>query len=255
MRALSAVMLAAIAIGVLGARADADAEATRLLASVDASATISLKTEGGQSVTTLAPGEYEIAVTDSTPDHNFHLTGPGGVDRATTVLGQETPTWSVTLVEGHYTYRCDPHEAVMNGHFMVASTTSPPPPSPGPPPPEPQPPGPPPPGPPPPGPPPPPPPPIEHPPPLATPAASLTRLSARIAPGRVIVASVVASAPARATMELRRGPRTIQSKRLALKAGRNVIRMKMRRTIGPGRYLLVVRTTAGRRVSHLLRLR
>jgi hypothetical protein len=76
-----------------------------------------------------------------------------------------------------------------------------------------------------------------------------------MAPGRVVVASLTASAPTRATMELRRGPRIVQSKRVALKAGRNVVRMQIRRTVRPGRYLLVLRTTAGRRVSHLLRLR
>jgi hypothetical protein len=76
-----------------------------------------------------------------------------------------------------------------------------------------------------------------------------------MAPSRVVVASLTASAAAPATMELRRGQRVVQSKRLALKAGRNVVRMQVRRSVRPGRYLLVVRTTAGRRASHLLRLR
>ena len=243
MRVLVAVTLAAVAIGVLGARADADSEATRLLGTVDSTATIALKTESGAPVTTLTPGDYDVAVTDSTSFHNFHLTGPGGIDRATTVPGEETVTWSLTLVEGEYSYVCDPHAPYMNGKFTVAAAAPPPPPQPPPP------------GPPP-TPPPPPPPPIEHPPPVSrTPAAALSRLSVRMAPGRVVVASLTASAPTRATIELRRGPRIVQSKRAALKAGRNVVRMQIRRTVRPGRYLLVLRTTAGRRVSHLLRLR
>jgi plastocyanin len=248
MRVLVAVTLAAVAIGVLGARADADSEATRLLGTVDSTATIALKTESGGAVTTLAPGDYDIAITDSTAFHNFHLTGPGGINKATTVPGEETETWSLTLVEGEYSYVCDPHAPYMNGKFTV-SAASPPPPQPPPPP------GPPP-GPPPTPPPAPPPPPIEHPPPVArTPAAALSRLSVRVMPGRILVATLRASAPTRAVLELRRAGRTVQSKRAQLAAGRNVIRMQIRAGVRAGRYVLVVRTSAGRRVSHSLRLR
>jgi plastocyanin len=249
MRALVAVTLAAVSLGLLGSRAGADAQATRLIGTVDSYAQIGLTQENGAPVTTIPPGDYEIEVRDTATLHNFHLTGPG-VDRATSVQGTETVTWSLTLANGAYHYQCDPHQLTMFGNFTVAA--SPPPPPPGPPPPGPPPPQPPPPAPPPPG--PPPPPPISPPPPLQ-PAATVRKLSVRMAPGRVVVASLTASAPTRATMELRRGPRIVQSKRVALKAGRNVVRMQIRRTVRPGRYLLVLRTTAGRRVSHLLRLR
>jgi hypothetical protein len=261
MRVLIAVTLAAVAIGVLGARADADAEATGLVGTVDDAANITLEHGDGTPVTILAPGEYELEVTDSTSSHNFHLTGPGGIDESTTISGQETVTWPLALAEGDYHYVCDAH-AFMSGHFTVVGS-SPPPPPPGPPPPGPPPPGPPPPGPPPPPSPPPPtpppappppPPPIQHPPPLAPPAA-LTRLSVRVAPGRVVVASVHAAAPTRASMELRRAARRVQSKRVSLTTGRNVLRMRIRRGVRAGQYLLVVRTTAGRALSHRLRLR
>lgn len=244
MRVFVAVTLAAVAIGALGARADADAEATKLVGSVDATATISLEHENGTPVTTLSPGSYDIEVTDSTPVHNFHLTGPGGVEKSTTIAGQESVTWSLTLAEGAYHYICDAHPN-MFGHFSVVGPSPPPPPPPGPPPPGP---------PPPPEPPPPaptPPPPIQHPPPLA----SLSRLSVRVAPGRVVVASVHAGAPTGASMELRRGARRLQSKRASLATGRNVLRMRIRRDVRAGRYVLVVRTTAGRALSHRLRLR
>jgi hypothetical protein len=250
MRVLLAVTLAAVAIGVLGARASADAQATRLVGTVDDTATITLEKDGTP-VTTLPPGEYELEVTDSTSSHNFHLTGPGGVDESTTIAGQESVTWPLTLAEGDYHYVCDAH-GFMAGHFTVPGSSPPPPPPPGPPPPGPPPPAPPPP---PPGPPPvPPPPPIQHPSPLA-PAASLSRLTVRVLPGRVVVASVHATAPVRALMELRRGARRVQSKRASLTTGRNVLRMRVRRGVAAGRYVLVVRTAAGRALSHRLRLR
>jgi plastocyanin len=242
MRALVAVTVAAVSLGLLGSRAGADAQATRLIGTVDSSSQIRLTYENGTPVTTIPPGDYELEVRDTATAHNFHLTGPG-VDRATAVLETETVTWSLTLANGAYHYQCDPHASVMFGDFTVAASPPPPlPPPPGPPPPQPPPPA-------------PPPPPPSTPPPAIRPTATVGKLSVRMAPSRVVVASLTASAAAPATMELRRGQRVVQSKRLALKAGRNVVRMQVRRSVRPGRYLLVVRTTAGRRASHLLRLR
>jgi plastocyanin len=249
MRALVAVTLAAVSVGLLGARADAGAQATRLIGTVNSAMQIGLTDENGAPVTTIPPGDYEIEVRDTATFHNFHLTGPG-VDKATSVTGTETVTWSLTLADGAYHFQCDPHYYAMYGDFTVG--TAPPPPPPGPPPPAPPPPLPPP-APPPPG--PPPPPPTAPPPPPRAPAATVGKLSVRMAPGRVVVASLTSSAPARATMELRRKARIVQSKKVALKAGRNTVRMRIRAGVPPGRYLLVLRTTTGRRVSHLLRLR
>jgi hypothetical protein len=77
----------------------------------------------------------------------------------------------------------------------------------------------------------------------------------RVGPGRVVVATVHAAAPTRGSLELRRAARRIQVRRVALRSGRNVLRMQIRRGVRPGRYVLVVRTSAGRAVSTRLRLR
>ena len=55
-----------------------------LLASVGPGFDISLTTEDGEDVTTLAPGTYTIEVNDQSNAHNFHLSGTG-VDVATEV--------------------------------------------------------------------------------------------------------------------------------------------------------------------------
>lgn len=115
-RALLALLVAA-AFGLPGAaRAD---EAT-LIATVGDDATITLTTSSGAPVTRLAPGTYRILVRDRTAAHNFRLRGPG-VDRATSVGGTGDAEWTVTLVDGVYTYLCDPHASTMRGRFTVGT--------------------------------------------------------------------------------------------------------------------------------------
>ncbi len=67
----------------------------------------------------LAPGDYTIAVNDQSSAHNFHLTGPGGVDVATDVTAEGEESLDVTLEAGEYTFVCDPHAATMKGSFTV----------------------------------------------------------------------------------------------------------------------------------------
>ncbi len=67
----------------------------------------------------LTAGDYTIAVDDLSPEHNFHLTGPGGVDVATDVGGEGEESFEVTLEPGEYTFLCDPHAAQMRGTFTV----------------------------------------------------------------------------------------------------------------------------------------
>lgn len=67
----------------------------------------------------LAPGDYTIVVDDKSSAHNFHLTGPGGVDVATDVAGEGEESFDVTLEAGEYTFVCDPHAATMKGSFTV----------------------------------------------------------------------------------------------------------------------------------------
>lgn len=81
---------------------------------------ISIKNSAGVGITRIPPGSYSIEVRDLSPDHNFHLRGPG-VDRATTVPGTGTTTWDVTLVAGTYAFNCDAHPANMKGSFRVGA--------------------------------------------------------------------------------------------------------------------------------------
>jgi len=87
---------------------------------------ISLKDASGAKVTHLDAGTYTINVHDESPEHNFHLTGPG-VDRATVVENTGDETWTVTFADGLYRFQCDPHAGIMNGRFAVGTAQLPPP--------------------------------------------------------------------------------------------------------------------------------
>ncbi len=67
----------------------------------------------------LTAGDYTIAVNDQSSAHNFHLTGPGGVDVATDVSAEGEESFDVTLEAGEYTFVCDPHASQMKGSFTV----------------------------------------------------------------------------------------------------------------------------------------
>lgn len=73
----------------------------------------------GQPATSLPAGTYTIDVSDFSEMHNFHLTGPGGVEQSTPVSAVTDTTWQVTLTPGTYTFVCDPHPS-MTGGFTVA---------------------------------------------------------------------------------------------------------------------------------------
>lgn len=80
---------------------------------------ITMTNAAGVKVTRVPAGTYSIQVSDLSPDHSFHLSGPGGVDKATDIAGTGTVTWSVTLVDGKYTYLCDAHPGTMRGTLNV----------------------------------------------------------------------------------------------------------------------------------------
>lgn len=105
---------------------------TRLIAEVglNDAFVISLRTASGGSVDNIPAGAYEIEVRDHSTMHNFHLSGPGGVNQATTEAFVGTVTWTVTLQDGRYTFLCDPHPTQMRGSFTVGIPTPPPPPPP-----------------------------------------------------------------------------------------------------------------------------
>src|SRR5262245_49943711 len=90
-----------------------------LYASVGPGFEISLTTEDGEDVTSLAPGSYKIEVDDKSDQHNFHLTGPG-VDVKTEVSEVTKVDWDVELEDGTYEFVCDPHASSMNGSFDVS---------------------------------------------------------------------------------------------------------------------------------------
>jgi plastocyanin len=87
---------------------------TSLNGSVGPGFTISLDGTDG-----LSAGDYTLVVNDQSPEHNFHLTGPGGVDVATDVSAEGEESFDVTLEPGEYSFVCDPHAAQMNGSFTV----------------------------------------------------------------------------------------------------------------------------------------
>jgi plastocyanin len=80
--------------------------------------TITLK-KGTTKVTKLKAGTYVIKVSDKSGAHNFHLTGPG-VNKKTSVGGQGSSTWKLTLKKGTYRFVCDPHASFMKGSFTVS---------------------------------------------------------------------------------------------------------------------------------------
>jgi len=82
---------------------------------------ISLRDASGNAVTQLAPGTYDIAVSDRSESHNFHLKGPG-VDMSTPIGSKQETTWTVTIGEGRYTYVCDAHSQ-MRGYFLAGAIT------------------------------------------------------------------------------------------------------------------------------------
>lgn len=107
----------AVLVAAAVAAAGASAKTPVLKGSVTNAFKIYLK-QGSKTVKTLKAGTYKIVVSDPTPAHNFHLTGPG-VNKSTSVSGTGTYTWTVKLKKGAYKYVCDPHASFMKGSFTV----------------------------------------------------------------------------------------------------------------------------------------
>ena len=60
-------------------------------------------------------GNYRVRFIDESPQHNFHLTGPGGTDYSTGVEEQgldEVRPFALPL-EGVYRFQCDAHRDLM----------------------------------------------------------------------------------------------------------------------------------------------
>ena len=126
-RTLLITVIAAAAVSIpAAATGSSSAPNVTLTAVVGPGFTISLKNADGSDVRHLDPGTYDISVTDNAIDHNFHLTGPGGVEQATAVEGTGPVSWTVTFTDGTYNYRCDPHATLMRGSFTVGNVPPPP---------------------------------------------------------------------------------------------------------------------------------
>jgi plastocyanin len=67
----------------------------------------------------ITAGDYTLVVNDQSSAHNFHLTGPGGVDVSTDVSAEGEQSFEITLEPGEYRFQCDPHASTMNGTFTV----------------------------------------------------------------------------------------------------------------------------------------
>ena len=96
-----------------------------LKAKVGPGFSISIANAAGVKVTRVPAGTYSIDVSDLSAEHNFHLKGPGGVDMATDVATTGEVTWSVTLVDGTYTFLCDAHPGTMRGTLAVGAAPPP----------------------------------------------------------------------------------------------------------------------------------
>jgi plastocyanin len=125
-RAVTLVVALAVA-ALLGAAdgAATQAQGTTLTASVGPGLTISLRTAGGAAVTSLTPGTYTINVNDQSDLHSFALSGPG-VSEDTGILFTGMVSWTVTLTNGTYVFRCQAHPTSMRGTFTGGSGGGPP---------------------------------------------------------------------------------------------------------------------------------
>jgi hypothetical protein len=123
------VVICAAALVLVGV---AGADGTPLQGTVGPGFTISLRDASGAAVKQLDPGTFALSVEDKSEEHNFHLVGPGGVDVSTEVDAIGTKAFQVTLVDGKYTFFCDPHATRMVGTFTVGGQGTGPPPAPAP---------------------------------------------------------------------------------------------------------------------------
>jgi hypothetical protein len=106
-----AIATGLVLLGLVPARAAASS--SKLVGSVGAGGSVSLRTASGAAVKTLRHGSYEIVVRDRSSRQNFHLYGPTKlslvrpVNRKTTIAFVGTKTWTLRLRAGTYRYYSD----------------------------------------------------------------------------------------------------------------------------------------------------
>jgi hypothetical protein len=121
---LRGVLLLIVVIAAVTVPAASPADSPTLVGTVGPGFTISLKDAGGAAVTHLDAGTYQLVVHDLGALHNFHLAGGNGaVNAATDIEFVGDQTFSVTLVDGSYSYYCDAHIESMRGSFTVGTVS------------------------------------------------------------------------------------------------------------------------------------
>jgi hypothetical protein len=134
MRPLTLVIAVLLSIAVVAGVGAARGDSGTLTGTVGTNDAFSISLLGpsGSPVRNLDPGTYTLLLHDRSSIHNFHLSGPGGVDVSTDIDAIGDKTFTVTLVNGTYFFQCDPHSGQMHGSFTVGpvttTTTSTPPP-------------------------------------------------------------------------------------------------------------------------------
>ena len=113
------IALIAATIAVAANVGHAGAALPKLRGTVGPGFTIQLK-HGTKPVTKLRAGTYLLVVSDRSPIHDFHLSGPGLNKVVTRVSFVGTKTIKITLKRGTYRYVCDPHRTLMHGRFTVS---------------------------------------------------------------------------------------------------------------------------------------
>lgn len=190
------------------------------------------------STVSVPPGGTVCWTNNGVIPHTATSSQAGGFDTGTLGNGQSARVQFPAA--GTYDYLCTLHPTLMTGRVVVSTSPQPPPPPLPPPPPQP---------PPPPGPPPPPPSP-----PPARGALTVSRLSVRVerkAGSRWLVARARLSRAASARLSLLRGRRTFARADRRLRAGANVVRLRLPRRLVHGRYVCVLRVGSIRRTASL----
>lgn len=95
------------------------ASVPKLRGTVGPDFTIKLK-QGSKRVTNLRAGTYVLVVSDRSPIHDFHISGPGLNKVVTGVSLVGSKTIRIKLRRGTYRYVCDPHRTLMHGRFAVS---------------------------------------------------------------------------------------------------------------------------------------
>jgi hypothetical protein len=128
---VAALALAAALLVIAASGPNAAAANPKLFAEVGTQAnpetpSITFKDAGGNAVTSIPAGTYDVQVDDWATTHNFDLTMGTTVIFKTSIEMAEHTTKTVTFSAGNYHFQCDVH-SFMSGDFTV--TAPPPPPS------------------------------------------------------------------------------------------------------------------------------